>query len=168
MSPDVPWILSPFFLAVLMFSAWKQPTIPESRPVFSWRSSMHFRVNIVALFIICLPLAAAQQLCYWPNGSGIGPDQGIWVNCYSSQDSACCLSGDVCLSNGLCYGSPIAVVCPLFPVPLPQTTIRIALIETDSSEKTYRGACTVKDWSNTTACPTQWCNDGKHTFQYSF
>ncbi|KAM0804210.1 hypothetical protein BDR22DRAFT_837375 [Usnea florida] len=70
-----------------------------------WKLLMHFRINIVVLFIFSLPLAAAQQLCYWPNGSGIGPDQGIWTNCYSSQDSACCLSGDVCLSNGLCYGS---------------------------------------------------------------
>lgn len=26
----------------------------------------------------------------------------------------------------------------------------------------YRGACTSKDWSNTTACPTFWCNDSKH------
>ena len=76
---------------------------------------MHFCMNIVALFIVCLQLAAAQQLCYWPNGSGIGPERGIWANCYSSQDSTCCLSGDVCLSNGLCYGSPIAVVSPLYP-----------------------------------------------------
>ena len=30
--------------------------------------------------------------------------------------------------------------------------------------KTYRGACTVRDWSNTTACPTQFCNDGKGSF----
>ena len=29
MSPDVPWILSPFFLAVLEFSAWKQPAISK-------------------------------------------------------------------------------------------------------------------------------------------
>ena len=75
---------------------------------------MHCCTNIVTFFIGCLPLAAAQQLCYWPNGSGIGPEQGIWANCYSSQDSTCCLSGDVCLSNGLCYGSPIAVVSPLY------------------------------------------------------
>lgn len=30
--------------------------------------------------------------------------------------------------------------------------------------KTYRGACTVKDWSNTTACPSEWCNDSKDPF----
>ena len=120
---------------------------------------MHFCMDIVALFIVYLPLAAAQQLCYWPNGSGIGPEQGVWANCYSSQDSACCLNGDVCLSNGLCYGSPIAVVSPVVPFSLPQTSICIAPIEADSRKKTYRGACTIKDWSNTTACPTQWCND---------
>ena len=27
--------------------------------------------------------------------------------------------------------------------------------------KMYRGACTVKDWTNTTACPTRWCDKGK-------
>ena len=77
--------------------------------------SMHFYKNIVALFIVSLPLAPAQQSCYWPIGSGIKPSQGVWVNCYSSQDSVCCLNGDVCLSNGLCYGSPIGVVSPLCP-----------------------------------------------------
>ena len=28
--------------------------------------------------------------------------------------------------------------------------------------KVYRGACTVKDWSNTTACPIQWCDKGEY------
>lgn len=32
----------------------------------------------------------------------------------------------------------------------------------------YRGACTVQDWSNTTACPTQWCNDSKFSPETSF
>ncbi len=31
----------------------------------------------------------------------------------------------------------------------------------DLMMKTYRGACTVQDWSNTTACPVQWFNDGE-------
>ena len=34
-------------------------------------------------------------------------------------------------------------------------------IDVDLEMKVYRGACTVKDWSNTTACSNQWCNDGK-------
>lgn len=33
-----------------------------------------------------------------------------------------------------------------------------------TGSKTYRGACTVRDWSNTTACPVQWCNDSKGSF----
>ena len=41
-----------------------------------------------------------------------------------------------------------------------------ALRETDIdlNHKVYRGACTVQDWSNTTACPDQWCNNGKDCF----
>ena len=34
-------------------------------------------------------------------------------------------------------------------------------MKTDSKIKPYRGGCTDKNWSNTTACPN-WCNDGKH------
>ena len=30
---------------------------------------------------------------------------------------------------------------------------------TEFSAQVYRGACTLKDWSNTTACPSQWCNN---------
>ena len=37
-------------------------------------------------------------------------------------------------------------------------------IDNDLKIKVYRGGCTVKDWSNTTACPTQWCNNGKDYF----
>ena len=48
------------------------------------------------------------------------------------------------------------VYCALF---VHWTAIRIADLT-----KTYRGACTVKDWSNITACPVQWCNDGKGSF----
>lgn len=36
----------------------------------------------------------------------------------------------------------------------------ICEIDIDLEIQVYRGACTVKDWSNTTACPNQWCNNG--------
>ena len=52
------------------------------------------------------------------------------------------------------------VYCALF---VHWTTIHIA-----DWTKTYRGACTVKDWSNTTACPVQWCNDSKSSFPGHF
>ena len=41
-------------------------------------------------------------------------------------------------------------------------------IHIDLKIKVYRGACTVKDWSNTTACPTQWCNNGKDFFHSQY
>ena len=46
----------------------------------------------------------AQQTCYWPDGT-VPPQSAGYVNCYLNQDSHCCLSSEVCLSNGLCYGS---------------------------------------------------------------
>ena len=82
---------------------------------------MHFHKMILALFVSHWPLLLAQQPCYWPDGSGIAPGQGHYVNCYASRDSACCLNGEVCLSNGLCYGSEIGSVRPIAPSFLPGT-----------------------------------------------
>ena len=50
-------------------------------------------------------LAFAQQRCYWPNGSTISPDQGAYVSCRANEDSNCCLNGEVCLTDGLCFGA---------------------------------------------------------------
>lgn len=74
--------------------------------------SMHFHESIFARFIFRSSLVLAQQPCYWPDGSGVANTPGVWVNCYSSQASTCCLYGDVCLSNGLCYGSGVDLVRP--------------------------------------------------------
>ena len=41
-------------------------------------------------------------------------------------------------------------------------------VKTDMKTKIYRGACTVKDWSNTTACPDQECNNGKYCFHSKY
>lgn len=54
------------------------------------------------------------------------------VSCFSSQASTCCTEGEICMSNGLCIGG--------------------------TNGLPYRGGCTDKNWSNTTACP-DWCND---------
>ncbi|KAK0516027.1 hypothetical protein JMJ35_002061 [Cladonia borealis] len=58
-----------------------------------------------------LSLTFAQQRCYWPNGSSITPTQEPYVNCRSDEDSSCCFQGDVCLSNGLCFGSGAGWFC---------------------------------------------------------
>ena len=118
---------------------------------------MHLRRKYPALLVSYFASAFAQQSCYWPDGSGVRGEQGVWVNCHPSQDSTCCRQGEMCLSNGLCYGSFIAAVGL-------SSSLAYFGPHTDSMRKTYRGACTVKDWSNTTACPTQWCNDGKKPF----
>lgn len=76
---------------------------------------MYFSDYIFALSIFHSRLVLAQQKCYWPDGSGVRPNQGYWVNCYPSQASTCCKNGEVCLSNGLCYGSEIDMVRPRHP-----------------------------------------------------
>ena len=115
---------------------------------------MHFQFHIFALFIFRWLSVFAQQTCYWPNGSGLTAPQGYWVSCYSNQASTSCLNGDVCLSNGLCYGPGIGMVRPTYPRGYIEQII-------DFTIKTYRGGCTLKDWDNITACPNQWCNDGR-------
>ena len=61
---------------------------------------MKFYKFILAPFVSYWSLVLAQQSCYWPNGS----DANTTVSCNSTEDSVCCLPGDVCLSNGLCFG----------------------------------------------------------------
>lgn len=132
----------------------------SSQPPFDFLSHpdlkppMHLPLYSFAIFVLRSLSVFAQQKCYWPDGSSVKPDQGYWVNCYSTQASTCCGDGDVCLSNGLCYESNLGMVRPGDPrEPFEQST--------DHQAKTYRGGCTLNDWDNTTACPNQWCNDGK-------
>lgn len=81
---------------------------------------MSFRKFSFALAVFCSSSVLARQQCYWPDGSILSPSQGYWVNCYSSQESTCCLNGDVCLSNGLCYGAALGQVRP--PRSLPNSS----------------------------------------------
>ena len=74
---------------------------------------MHLLKYSLVLFASKWVSVYTQQSCYWPDGSGVRSGQGYWVNCDASQDSACCLNGDVCLANGLCFGSVINMVCAL-------------------------------------------------------
>ena len=70
----------------------------------------------LALFVSQGALVCTQQSCYWPDGSGVRPGQGYWVNCHPSQDSVCCFHEDVCLASGLCFGSIINMVGALLLV----------------------------------------------------
>ena len=116
----------------------------------------------LALFASQWALVYTQQPCYWPDGSGVRPGQGYWVNCHSSQDSVCCFHEDVCLASGLCFGAIINMVCAFLLLYVRRVHARaLCEIDIDLKIKVYRGGCTVKDWSNTTACPNQWCNNGK-------
>lgn len=126
--------------------------------------SMHFLKWTLALSVSQWSSVLAQQSCYWPNGSNI--TQGYWMNCHSSQDSVCCYYRDVCLSNGLCYGSSIGMVRTCAPFQLQDCRSgRVSCrMNADSQTKVYRGGCTVQDWSNTTACPNHWCNNGEGSF----
>ena len=87
---------------------------------------MHLLKYSLALSASQWALVYTQQSCYWPDGSGVRPGQGYWVNCHSSQDSFCCFNEDVCLASGLCFGSIINVVCaPLLLLLYNKTSIRI-------------------------------------------
>ncbi|PKX95104.1 uncharacterized protein P174DRAFT_458694 [Aspergillus novofumigatus IBT 16806] len=64
--------------------------------------------------VLLLTLAPVTATCYWPNGD----TDDNYTPCPNSK--SCCLKGEACLSNGLCYGA----------------TLNIA----------YRGACADKSW----------------------
>ena len=65
------------------------------------------RCVFVCLFI---HVTHAQQQCYWPDGSLVDSSTDGFLNCYSDRDSQCCANGEVCLSNGLCFGPGIGQV----------------------------------------------------------
>ncbi|RAL01273.1 uncharacterized protein BO80DRAFT_424838 [Aspergillus ibericus CBS 121593] len=75
----------------------------------------------------------ANATCYWPNGQ----TDTNYVPCPNSK--TCCLRGEACLSNGLCYGPKLNIA--------------------------YRGACTDDSWPISecprvcyTEIPDQWAN----------
>ncbi|EAW16459.1 uncharacterized protein NFIA_058090 [Aspergillus fischeri NRRL 181] len=73
-------------------------------------------MSLSAICLILLPtlLTPVIATCYWPNGD----TDNNYTPCPNSK--SCCLKGEACLSNGLCYGA----------------TLNIA----------YRGACADKSW----------------------
>ncbi|GIJ92165.1 hypothetical protein Asppvi_011141 [Aspergillus pseudoviridinutans] len=71
-------------------------------------------MSLTAVSLILLTLTPVTATCYWPNGN----TDNNYIPCPNSK--SCCLKGEACLSNGLCYGA----------------TLNIA----------YRGACADKSW----------------------
>jgi hypothetical protein len=77
-----------------------------------WTSQTRLAIQGVLFLAVLVPSTTAE--CYWPNG-GVA---GNYASCPSSK--VCCLKGEACLSNGLCYAARYNVA--------------------------YRGACTDTSW----------------------
>ena len=69
---------------------------------------MTFYSLVIVLVIFRLYQVLAQQSCYWPDGSDA---LNFTVNCYPSQESACCWPNEVYISDGLCFVPNIGTVC---------------------------------------------------------
>ncbi|KAJ5908477.1 hypothetical protein N7495_001159 [Penicillium taxi] len=77
-----------------------------------WTSQTHMATR-TALFLVALASSTIAE-CYWPNG-----DTAVnYVSCPDSK--VCCLKGEACLSNGICYAGRYNIA--------------------------YRGACTDLSW----------------------
>ena len=75
----------------------------------------HIRANILG--ILYISLAVATQTCYWPSKTPI-PSEWDYLPC-GDGNSSCCRVGEVCISNGLCYGTiglqvkkSLVMLCP--------------------------------------------------------
>ncbi|KAF2434194.1 hypothetical protein EJ08DRAFT_730892 [Tothia fuscella] len=80
-----------------------------------------------------LTIPENPRTCYWPSGKAVSDNQTElyhYTPCFDG-DSHCCAIGEVCLTNGLCYGAV--------------------------EGQNYRGACTDSTW-RTANCPT-FCSD---------
>jgi hypothetical protein len=71
---------------------------------------------IAVLFLSWILLSSeAAKECYWANGQSLETTNTIgYVPCYpNAVVSHCCLRGEACLDNGLCFGAPYGIVCLL-------------------------------------------------------
>lgn len=128
----------------------------NSRCIIRRAAYMPLHNLVFALLISYWYQVHAQQLCYWHDGSDAS--NRSMTSCYPSQDSTCCWPGDVCLSNALCFSAVSGTVRSTHhssPVVLPFSIITYLLVP-----KLYRGACTVRDWSNSTVCLADLCPEG--------
>ena len=67
-------------------------------------------------------VAEGGRPCYWPSGYLTSNTTGQvfnYVECYpdNPQGSSCCLEGEACLSNGLCFGALHGIVSHAHPDP---------------------------------------------------
>jgi hypothetical protein len=67
---------------------------------------------IGAVLLLTKQVAAQyERACYWYNGTATSESsQGPYGACYADGDSHCCLVGEACLSNGLCFGAQAGTV----------------------------------------------------------
>lgn len=110
--------------------------------------------------VLLLVAGAMAQSCFYPSGTQTGADT-VPCNNTGSGFTHCCTSGDVCISNGFCFGAAQAMV-RLSPSLIQQRLQQAASTITKFSraniaQQVYRGACTDSSF-NSTKCP-QSCTD---------
>ena len=72
---------------------------------------MQFIVAVaLALSLHNYVMAQEGRPCYWPSGRLTSNTTGTvfnYVECYPDKPkgSSCCMEGEACLSNGLCFGA---------------------------------------------------------------
>jgi len=96
-------------------------------------------INLILLLLLpSAAILATAQDCYYPDGQI--PTDYVYTPCNGSSAVSCCVpsTGDICLSNGLCFW-------PGGPYP-------------------YRGACTDRDWTSDT-CPRFCMGDDPTTWE---
>jgi hypothetical protein len=73
---------------------------------------MHMRVVFFFSWILLRSAEAAKE-CYWANGQSLETTNTLsFVPCYPNANvSHCCLTGEVCMDNGLCFGANYGWVC---------------------------------------------------------
>ena len=149
------------------YTAWQSPYFlllfnppPDFFP-FSFKSAFSYNMRRVGLlrflgiawFSSSVPRAIGTQPCWLPNGSSAPTS----LPCNSTQtESACCMNGMTCLSNGVCQLNQ----------DLTDTNWPIGTM--------WRGSCTDRSWQSSD-CPLfcysecmPYYNDGKISWQWCF
>lgn len=83
--------------------------------VLSMRAYSPLSHRLVLLCLICafsIP-ARSQRACYWPDGSSTASTNNNFIACNAEGVSHCCNEGEACLSNGLCFGADVGLVCAM-------------------------------------------------------
>ena len=117
------------------------PTLSHSFVTSLLLSNMVARLSLLSVFVTLVAVATSQQ-CYGVDGSAL---DNTHTPCNpSATHSACCASGDICMSNGLCMGT-----------------------QDDSIGKIFSRGCTDatgKDVACASICPTSMFKEPHHVF----